>query len=168
MDSPGLFDTFKSEDEITEIIVRSVAGMEPGPHAVLYVVPIGVRYTREEVFSYNRLKAYLGQDVTNHMIIVLTHGNRLVAEGISIEQYLEEATKEFKEILDECGNRTVVFEKDAKDKTPQIDALLVQAGAVVEANGGRHYRSELTEKIKKDLEEDAKKKVGDQKGLAIA
>nr|KAG5698439.1 hypothetical protein BaRGS_006634 [Batillaria attramentaria] len=38
MDSPGLFDTEKSHEEISADIVKAVACTHPGPHAILYVI----------------------------------------------------------------------------------------------------------------------------------
>ena len=70
MDLPGLFDTKKTHEEVSTIVMEAVTCMHPGPDAILYVIKIG-RYTEEELGVYNRLKALLDDNVTKYIICLL-------------------------------------------------------------------------------------------------
>ena len=76
MDSPGLFDTKRTHEEISIDIVKAVACMHPGPHAILYVIPLG-RYTDEEYAVYKRLKALFDDHLTRYLIVLFTRGDQL-------------------------------------------------------------------------------------------
>ena len=76
MDSPGLFDTKRTHEEISIDIVKAVACMHPGPHAILYVIPLG-RYTGEEYAVYERLKALFDDQLTHNLIVLFTKGDQL-------------------------------------------------------------------------------------------
>jgi hypothetical protein len=75
MDTPG-FDTWNTREEVAVSVMQSVARMNPGPDAVLYVTKIG-HYTEEDYGVYRLLKALLEKDVTKHLIVVFTHGDCL-------------------------------------------------------------------------------------------
>nr|KAG5701415.1 hypothetical protein BaRGS_032747 [Batillaria attramentaria] len=153
MDSVGLFDTVQSHEEVALKIFQAVASMNPGPHAVFYVVPIGQRYTEEEYNAFKRLKHYFGDDITKHMIVLLTHGNRLTEEGVTIEDYLQDTTDDFQQVLKECSNRYVVFNKYLPDMKPQVDSLFRTVRAMLKQNGGRYFQSELTQKVEDKMKE---------------
>ncbi|KAK7444859.1 hypothetical protein BaRGS_00040392, partial [Batillaria attramentaria] len=94
LDSPGLFDTSKTHEEVSQIVMQAVACMYPGPDAVLYVIKIG-RYTKEEFGVYNRLKALLDDRVTKHIIVIFTFGDTL--KGEDIEEILKESPRELQQ-----------------------------------------------------------------------
>ena len=83
MDSPGLFDTRRTQEQISIDIVKAVACMHPGPNAILYVVPLG-RYTEEEFAVYRRLKALFDQGLTSYLVVLFTGGDRLGYVSVSV------------------------------------------------------------------------------------
>ena len=119
-DSPGLFDTNKSPDEIASVLMQAVAAMHPGPDVILYVTKVG-RYTEEEHGAYERLKALLDHRVTKHMIVVFSHGDHL--KGAQISSILQSAPPQLKQVLRECNNRYVVVDNITTDKLPQVKRL---------------------------------------------
>lgn len=139
VDSPGLYDTHKTQEEICVTIVQAVAGMHPGPHAVLYVVRLG-RYTAEEFGAYQRLKALFDDRITRYLIVVFTHGDMLERERTSIDDLVQKnTTKELQQVLRECSNRYIVFNNRASDPRPQVEQLLKMVRAMMAQNGGRPY-----------------------------
>ena len=139
VDSPGLYDTHKTQEEICVTIVQAVAGMHPGPHAVLYVVRLG-RYTAEEFGAYQRLKALFDDRITRYLIVVFTHGDMLERERTSIDDLVQKnTTKELQQVLRECSNRYIVFNNMASDPRPQVEQLLQMVRAMMAQNGGRPY-----------------------------
>ncbi|KAK7480040.1 hypothetical protein BaRGS_00028677, partial [Batillaria attramentaria] len=123
MDSPGLYDKDKENEVITTAIVQAVAGMHPGPHAILYVVQVG-RYLDQEYGAYRHLKALFDEGITKYIIVLFTHGDRLQF-GQTVEDALRQSpNKELSQVLDECNNRHVIFNNNANDPRPQVEKLM--------------------------------------------
>ena len=137
MDSPGLFDTHKTHEEICTNIVQAVAGMHPGPHAVLYVIRVG-RFTAEEYAAYRRLKALFDDSIVHHIILVFTHGDELEREGKRLADLMASPStpKDLKQVFKECGHRCQLFNNMASDPQPQVDELLAAVRRLVADNGG--------------------------------
>ena len=123
MDSPGIFDMRrKFQSECTHCI-SYLLDFECSRtfHAVCYVIKID-RFTEEDLNVFERLKILLGQNVTRHMIVIITHGDSF-GQG-DIEQIISNAPERLKEVLDECGNRYVVFDNTATKEKSQVDRFL--------------------------------------------
>ena len=155
MDCPGLFDTSSTIEQVCTTIVKAVFGMCPGPTAILYTLRIGDHYTDEEFGTYQRLKAIFGEGVTQHMTILFTRGDDLKREGQTIEGYIKSAPPRFKQVLEECGNRYVVFDNTLKGLSrEQIEEL---HGKLQMVAGGEssHYKlkhfSDHKEKIEREV-----------------
>ena len=155
MDTPGLFDTKQSNDEIGVVIVKMIIDMHPGPNAILYVIRLGVRYTDEEYGAYKRFKLLFGSTVTKHMIILFTGGDTIQKKGKSIEQTLQNAPEVLKKVLEECSGRYVVFNNEAStsEKHSQVQKLLQLVQSLKERNGEKPYVCASYSAIGDSLEE---------------
>ncbi|XP_076446824.1 GTPase IMAP family member 7-like isoform X1 [Babylonia areolata] len=151
MDSPGLFDTQKSQEEVSTLLMQAVACMHPGPDAVLYIIKIG-RYTEEEFGVYNRLKALLDQNVTRYVIVVFTHGDAL--KGRSIEGSLTKLPPSLQQVLGECGRRYAVFDNMTADSQPQVLRLLESVRQLRAANGMQPYTCPKYASVAEKMEEE--------------
>ncbi|KAK7093289.1 uncharacterized protein [Littorina saxatilis] len=159
IDSPGLYDTHKTQEEICVTIVQAVAGMHPGPHAILYVVRLG-RYTAEEYGAYTRLKALFDEDITKYMIILFTYGDMLERERKSIEELIgSEAPEDLKKVLRECNNRYIVFNNMAYNPQTQVEHLLSMARHIVAQNGGKTYSCPKYGQIGQGMEEEVARRL---------
>ncbi|XP_070196890.1 uncharacterized protein [Littorina saxatilis] len=137
-DSPGLFDTKMTQEETASILMGTVTAMHPGPDVILYVTKVG-RYTEEEQGAYERLKSLLDEHVTDHMIVVFSHGDYL--HGHEISSMLNNgAPKELKKVLNECGNRYVVIDNKADYNTPQAEQIVSAANTLKTQNANRPYQ----------------------------
>ena len=152
MDTPGLFDTDLSLEEIGVIIVKAVISMHPGFNAVGYVMKLGVRYTDEEFAAYQRFKMLFGSDVINHMIVVFTAGDTL-KPGTNVDEMLKRAPKKLRDVLDDCNWRYVVFSNLATNKEQQVQQLVQRVEAMAAVNGGRPYVCSNYSKIGDTLEQ---------------
>ena len=160
MDSPGLFDTHKTHEEICTNIVQAVAGMHPGPHAVLYVLRVG-RFTAEEYAAYRRLKALFDDSIVHHIILVFTHGDELEREGKRLADLMASPStpKDLKQVFKECGHRCQLFNNMASDPQPQVDELLAAVRRLVADNGGRPYSCPKYSKIGEGMEEEVTRRM---------
>ncbi|RXN35515.1 GTPase IMAP family member 7-like protein [Labeo rohita] len=166
IDTPGMFDTDISEEELLkQEISRCINMTAPGPHAIILAIPFGP-FTREEKLSVEKIRAIFGEEADKHTIVLFTHGDEL---DDSIEEHLSEASEDLKEILSRCGGRYHVFNnKDMEDRN-QVVELLEKVDDMVAANGGQYYTSdsyqdvEFMLKTKEDeLRQEYEKKLQDK------
>lgn len=158
IDSPGLYDTHKTQEEIGVIIVQAVAGMHPGPHAILYVVRLG-RYTEEEFGAYQRLKALFDESVSRYLIVLFTHGDMLEREGRAIGDLItSELPPTLQQVLKECNNRYLVFNNMAADPRPQVEQLLQMVRAM-NVDNGRPYSCPKYASIGQGMEEEVARRL---------
>ena len=140
--------------------MKTFALLDPGPTAVLYVVRFG-RYTKEEFETYQRLKRLFGDDITRYITIVFTGGDMLKKEHKSIKQCIRKAGEDLSLVLQECQSRYVVFNNhdSKKNKKVSVKELLEKLRQNLRANGNKPYRSEIQERVGKQLEDLVQEKV---------
>nr|KAG5685169.1 hypothetical protein BaRGS_021911 [Batillaria attramentaria] len=135
MDSPGLYDTSKSHEEICTIIVQAVACMHPGPHAILFVVRLN-NFSAQDFGCYDRLKALFDDSITKFIIVLFTGGDELEQDNQTFADLRKDAPKELIEVLKECGDRSIVFNNFAGDPLPQVEELFKLVRDLKQQNGG--------------------------------
>ncbi|KAK7491171.1 hypothetical protein BaRGS_00017608, partial [Batillaria attramentaria] len=152
VDSPGLFDLERPNDDVRQEIVKTATVLHPGPHAVLYVLKLD-RYTPEEYSSYQKLKEVFDADIIKYIIIVFTGGDRLKNE--TLDDILENAGPTFRKLAENCGNRVIIFNNldKEKNKETQVKKLLEMTQKVVRENNENPYRCTVQEKVGDKLEE---------------
>uniref|UniRef100_A0A672IFS7 Uncharacterized LOC115408344 n=1 Tax=Salarias fasciatus TaxID=181472 RepID=A0A672IFS7_SALFA len=76
VDTPGLFDTERSEEDLRSEVLRCITECAPGIHAFLIVLKVE-RFTEQEQAVISRICEYFSQDILNHAVVVFTFGNEL-------------------------------------------------------------------------------------------
>ncbi|XP_055010746.1 GTPase IMAP family member 9-like isoform X2 [Boleophthalmus pectinirostris] len=151
IDTPGLFDTNISQEEIVEQITKCISMSLPGPHAFVICVQLG-RFTKEEKNTVEIIQKVFGEQAANYTIVLFTRGDDLEDD---IEYFIK-ANKDLSEFIQTCHNRYHVFNNKIKDKK-QIDTFLDKTEKMIQENGGRNYTSEMfkraEEAIKKEEEQ---------------
>ncbi|KAL1252267.1 hypothetical protein QQF64_020063 [Cirrhinus molitorella] len=143
VDTPGMFDTDLSEKELLKQKIGKCINMtSPGPHAIVLVIKLGT-FTEEERLSVDKIRAVFGEEADKHTIVLFTHGDELTG---SIEEFTE-ANEAFKEILSRCGGGCHVFNNKNMEDCKQVVEFLQKVDAVVAANGGEHYTSDLYQDV---------------------
>ncbi|KAL7118286.1 hypothetical protein ACP275_03G126600 [Erythranthe tilingii] len=146
IDTPGMFD-FSDPATIAKEIGKSVVLARHGIHAVVLVLSIQSRFTREEACAVENLKELFGSEVHRYTIIIFTGGDALEDQGITLNDYLGSLCPQpLKDVLELCGNRYMLFDNMTKDevkKKKQVTDFLSIVETVVENNGGKPFTNEL-------------------------
>ncbi|KAK9978847.1 hypothetical protein ABG768_020585 [Culter alburnus] len=156
VDTPGLFDTDVSDENLKQEISKCVNMTAPGPHAIILVIQLGP-FTKEERLSVEKIRAIFGETADKHTIILFTHGDELTS---SIEDYVDGANEKLKEVIRRCGGRYHVFNNQDSEDRMQVVDFLEKVDEMVTANGGGYYTSESyqgVEDMLKTKEEELKK-----------
>ncbi|MGH0158806.1 UNVERIFIED_CONTAM: hypothetical protein FKN15_045190 [Acipenser sinensis] len=147
VDTPGLFDTKLSNEEILSEIVKCIQKSWPGPHAFLLVLKLG-RYTKEEQKTVQIIQEVLGKSASNYIMVLFTHRDCLDDEDQTIEEFLNKTDKDLKLLVESCGNRYhAINGRNLKDQE-QIKQLLEKVENMVKKNGGC-FSNDLYEMEKK-------------------
>ncbi|XP_048058461.1 GTPase IMAP family member 8-like [Megalobrama amblycephala] len=141
VDTPGLFDTQMSSEQLMMEIARSVYLSSPGPHAFLIVFPVN-RFTQQEEEIPQMIEMLFGEEVLKYSMILFTHGDQL--KGRSIEEIIEENSR-LKRLVDQCGGRFHVFNNEDMNNRQQVNDLLQKIDTMIEQNGGGHYSNQMFE-----------------------
>ncbi|XP_020780179.2 GTPase IMAP family member 9-like [Boleophthalmus pectinirostris] len=149
VDTPGLFDTSLSQEEVDREVSKCVNMSCPGPHALLLVLRVG-RFTPEERAAVDGLERIFGPGAWRYTLVLFTH-----ADPSSLQQALTDSgpeVKEVKEVLKRAGNRYHPLDNQRADDRSQVLQLLEKVESMVQNNGGEFYSNptyvEMTELLK--------------------
>ncbi|XP_036955422.1 GTPase IMAP family member 8-like [Acanthopagrus latus] len=156
VDTPGLFDSTLSHEEVNEEMVKCISLLAPGPHVFLLVIEIG-RFTPEEKETLKRIEEGFWKNAERFTIVLLTGGDKLKNDEISVEEYIEkECDDSLKNLIADCGGRYHVFDNYSKENHMQVSELITKIDTMVKTNGGSCYTNEMLQEaeaaIQKEME----------------
>uniref|UniRef100_A0A8D0A5P7 AIG1-type G domain-containing protein n=1 Tax=Sander lucioperca TaxID=283035 RepID=A0A8D0A5P7_SANLU len=138
IDTPGLFDTNFTQEEVLKRIKMCISLSAPGPHAFLVVLQLG-RFTQEEKETVQMIQTTFGEDAAKYTMVLFTHGDQLKKQ--SIEGYISESP-ELQAIIQKCYHRYHVLNNEIKDPK-QTSKLLDKIDKMSMANGGSYYTNQM-------------------------
>ncbi|XP_031418199.1 GTPase IMAP family member 8-like [Clupea harengus] len=150
VDTPGWWKDYlliDTAERTKRELVLSVQHCPPGPHAFILTVEIG-KFTEKNRRAVEEHLGLFGENIWKHTIVVFTRGE--VLRGKSIEQHIESEGEALGWLLETCGNRYCVFDKQTRDQNLAIQ-LLDKIEKVEVSNSSRHF--ELDEKTLREVEE---------------
>lgn len=161
VDTPGLFDTTLSNEEVHEEISKCIKCSSPGPHCVLLVVGIS-RFTKEEIDTIDHFARYFGKDIFRYFIIVFTRRDDLEHDGTDVEEYRRTAPESLQQLINDCNGHYIAFNNRAKGhaQDEQVKELFAIIDEIKSANENKCYTNftyEEAERKMKLLEKEIKR-----------
>uniref|UniRef100_W5N1Z8 GTPase IMAP family member 8 n=1 Tax=Lepisosteus oculatus TaxID=7918 RepID=W5N1Z8_LEPOC len=133
IDTPGLFDTELSNQEIIREILTSISLTSPGLHVFLVVLQLG-RFTQEEKDTVELIQKTFGQRAAYYTMVLFTHGDLL--RNKTIGAFISKASKDLQKFLQDCGGRYHVFNNEDESNRTQVTELLEKIDNMVLINQG--------------------------------
>ncbi|KAL6118407.1 uncharacterized protein ACO6RY_03214 [Pungitius sinensis] len=169
IDTPGLFDTHRPEEELKAEIVSCITEFAPGPHAFIIVFNLG-RFTEQEQEVIDKINQYFSEEAFKYATLLFTHGDDL-DEGQTIEDFLQN-NQPMRDLMKKCGGRCHVVDNkywknnqqdEYRSNQFQVKQLLKTIDHMMEANKGSFYTNEMlqvAEKLRQEEEEKIRKSPG--------
>lgn len=152
IDTPGLFDTGITEEELKTRIEECVKMSVPGPHAFLLVIRLGVRFTEEERNAVKWIQDNFGDDASMYTIMLFTCKDQAKADNALKE------CKELRRLSITFGRRYHAFNNNDADDRVQVKELITMIKEMIQDNGGKHYTNEMYEKAQRKLREEEERR----------
>uniref|UniRef100_A0A8C2H1N0 GTPase IMAP family member 8 n=1 Tax=Cyprinus carpio TaxID=7962 RepID=A0A8C2H1N0_CYPCA len=140
IDTPGLFDTELSNEEIQREITHCVSMILPGPHVFLLLVPLG-RFTKEEETSVKIIQETFGEHSLMFTMVLFTRGDSLKKK--TIDQCLGKPGSPLMKLIEACGNRYHVFNNNQTEDRTQVTDLLQKIDDMLKENGATCYTNNV-------------------------
>lgn len=144
VDTPGLFDTNFTSEEVLKKIQVCLSLAAPGPHVFLVVLRLG-RFTKEEEDTLKIILETFGEDITKHAILLFTHGDKLKKQ--TINQFISKS-EALKNLVDGFANKYHVFNNESKDDR-QVVKLLEIIERIILDNQGKCYTKKMFSRAKR-------------------
>ncbi|XP_061177019.1 GTPase IMAP family member 8-like [Saccostrea echinata] len=149
VDTPGLFDTNKTNEDVKLEIMKCFGITSPGIHAILLIVQIG-RFTDEEKTTVDFFLEVFGKDVKNYLMVVFTGKDNLDDEGTSIESYVEtyDSKSSLKILLDEINGRYTAIGMGGNTikRENEVKQIIKIIEDMNKKNNNKGYTNEMYEK----------------------
>ncbi|KAL1251954.1 hypothetical protein QQF64_019750 [Cirrhinus molitorella] len=150
IDTPGLFDTELSNEDIQREITNCISMILPGAAVFLLVIPLG-RFTPEEAKSVKIIQETFGENSLMYTIVLFTNGDKL--KNKTIEQYLGKSESALNKLIESCGNRYHVFNNEETGDRTQVTDLLQKIDNMVKENGDSYYSCKMFREMEREKQE---------------
>ncbi|XP_056128067.1 GTPase IMAP family member 9-like, partial [Rhinichthys klamathensis goyatoka] len=164
-DCPGLFDTSVSHKTLKILIEECIYLSAPGPHVLLLVLRLGVKFTEEEKNVVKWIEENLGKDAVKYTIVLFTHAD--VLKGKPVEQYISKS-KDLQQLIQKCYGRYHAFNNENRDNQDQVTELLKMIEKMVSFNGGKHYTNAMYKAAQEKIRKEQMLTEAGKRGLAVA
>ncbi|XP_029975009.1 GTPase IMAP family member 7-like isoform X2 [Salarias fasciatus] len=159
VDTPGLFDTERSEEDLKPEIIKCITECAPGIHAFLIVLKVE-RFTEQEQAVISKICEYFSEDALKYAVVVFTFGKQL-RNGMKIEEFVSKNPK-LRDLVNRCGGRCHVFDnEDWNDNALQNDyrsnhfqreELLKTIDKLTVERNGQCYTNDLLKAVEREIQ----------------
>ncbi|XP_042588404.1 GTPase IMAP family member 7-like [Cyprinus carpio] len=149
IDTPGLFDTELSNEEIQREIRHCISMILPGPRVLLLLVSLRLRrFTKEESESVKIIQETLSENSLKFTMVLFTRGDFLKKK--TIKQCLGKPGSPLMKLTE------AVFNNNQTEDRVQVTDLLQKIDNMVKANGGSFYSCKMFRQMERERQEQQK------------
>jgi GTPase Era involved in 16S rRNA processing len=154
IDTPGIFDTETDQNTVKTEIKRCVYLGSPGLHAILYVMEIG-RFKQEDLMAIQTFLKFFKEDMKNRVIVVFTHGDKLLKYKQTLRDYLLTVPESLKTFLESCENRVILFNNDfnKEQSCEQVSGIITMIEALKKSNEISFYSDDMFKKAEERIQQ---------------
>lgn len=151
IDTPGLLDRHRDEEDLKREIIKSIGISVPGPHVILYIMRVGDRLTNDERTCVRKFTDMFGEDIFDFVIVVFTKGNDL--RGTCLSEYVRNVPGPFQDLFRKCKNRMIAIDNEGTDsqKSQAVDDLLDMIEAMIDDRS--YYSNDMFKKAERGFME---------------
>lgn len=165
VDTPGYFDTKRSEKEILKELTKWYSLVSPGIHAIVLVVQVG-RFTEEDRKTVDFFMNVFGKDLKDFLVIVFTDKDRLEYANMTIDDFVNTIDKSsnLRKLIDESKGRYIAIgyrydEGQEKHRKKEVKHLLSMIDGIKGKDGQNYYSNKVFKHVQKVLDDlEAKRK----------
>ncbi|XP_025760555.1 uncharacterized protein LOC106097050 [Oreochromis niloticus] len=159
IDTPGFFDTGRSEVDLNSEIMSCMTECAPGPHAFLIVLRVG-RFTEHEQAVITKIRQSFSDEALKYALVVFTHGDQL-DKKMKIEDFVSQ-NENLSDLVSKCGGRCHVFDnKHWNNNQPnnyrsnqfQVEELLKTTEKMVADRNGGYYTNKTLQDVEMAIQE---------------
>ncbi|XP_055077305.1 GTPase IMAP family member 7-like [Periophthalmus magnuspinnatus] len=160
IDTPGLFDSARPEEELMPEILSCLTESTPGPHAFIIVLKVE-KFTTQEQAIITKICHNFSKEALQYATVVFTHGDQLTS-GMNIETFIKQ-NKGLSELVQKCGNRCHVVDNSYwndhqsdqyRSNQYQVEELLETIEEMVKSNNWGYYTNKAFKTFEKDIEKE--------------
>ncbi|XP_051556892.1 GTPase IMAP family member 9-like [Myxocyprinus asiaticus] len=144
VDTPALFDTDLTVEEVQHEVVHCLALCLPGLHVFLLVIPIE-RYTEEHQHTVDMILEMFNEDITRHTVIIFSNADKL--KGTSIEDFISRQHSRMQDLVGRFGRRFVAFDNTDPANRGQVIRLLEKVDELLVQNENRHFINQISQVV---------------------
>jgi predicted nucleic acid-binding Zn-ribbon protein len=114
------------------------------------------RFRQEDLMVIQTFLKFFKQEMENRVIVVFTHGDKLLKKKQTLPDYLETVPGELKQFLEICENRVILFNNDLnkEQSNEQVSRILLMVEALKKANeDSAFYTDDAFEKAEERVEQ---------------
>lgn len=144
IDTPGIFDTVKTDEEMKREMRRCIMLSIPGPHVFLLVLRLDSRYTGEEMSAVEWIRRHFGGEASRYTLVLFTRGDQVEEP---VETYLRRSPG-LRQLIERVAGYEVFDNTSRVGNRTQVADLLEKVDEVVQRNCS-HYTSNLYEEAQR-------------------
>ena len=162
VDTPGLFDTNRTEQDILVEMSKWYSLVSPGIHAIILVVQVG-RFTEEEQKTVDFFMKVFGEDLKDYLIVVFTHKDRLEDENITVDEFVQTMDKSsnLRRLIDASKGRytAIGYKGKMEERIMEVKQILSMIEEIAGKDGENYYSNEVFKRVQKVMEENERKRI---------